>query len=83
MDAVIIFKELFIPIFHLFDNIQEWCGDRESSEMAFILQQVLRNGNFLVSLVVIREIFVFSSALCLFARCKTIDSLLAIKIAMI
>lgn len=56
LDGVIIFKELFVPIFFALEKIQK-DGNREESKKAITSQQTLKNGSFILAMVVIQYIF--------------------------
>lgn len=55
-DSIITFRDFFTPIFNALDNIYE-SGTDESSKKAFMYQQCMKNGGFIVAMIVINEIF--------------------------
>lgn len=51
LDAILVFKEFFAQIFAALENIQE-TGNSESSQKAFSFQQTLKNGYFIIAMLV-------------------------------
>lgn len=80
LDAVITFKELFVPIFFALEKIQ-MDGNREASKKAFTLQQALKNGNFILAMVVIQEIFSMAHPLSIYLQKVNVDLASAMETA--
>lgn len=55
-DSITMFRDFFTPIFNALDNIYE-SGNDESSKKAFMYQQCMKDGGFIVAMIVINEIF--------------------------
>lgn len=72
LEALITFKEFFLPIFTALENIQE-SENNETSKKAFIFQQTLKNGSFIVAMVVINEIFAYTEPLSIALQAKYVD----------
>lgn len=72
LDAIITFKDFFLPIFNALGNIEE-NGNNESSKKAFILRQTLKNGKFILKMVVIHEVFSLAHPLSVALQAKDSD----------
>lgn len=72
LDAIITFKEFFTPIFKALVDITEY-GNLESSKKANAYQQSLQSGNFIVSMIVIYEIFSITHPLSVSLQAKHVD----------
>lgn len=64
--------EFFSPIFTALENIQE-SENAESSKKAFIFQQTLKNGQFIVAMTVVHEIFALAEPLSVALQAKYVD----------
>lgn len=78
LDAIITFKEFFFPIFKALVDITEK-GNVESSKKAYSFQQTLKCGNFIVSMIVIYEIFSITQPLPIALQAKQVDLASAIE----
>lgn len=78
LDAIVAFHDLFLTIFIALDKIQE-NGNQETAQKAFILQQALKNSGFIVSMVVIREIFSLTQPLSTYLQAKHVDIASAVE----
>jgi len=80
LDAIITFKELFVPIVFALEKIQK-NGNREASKKAFTIQQTLKNGSFIVAMVVIQEIFSMAHPLSIYLQKINVDLASAMETA--
>lgn len=81
LDAVITFKEFFVPMFFALDKIQEDARDPETAKKAFAFQQVLKSGTFIIAMVVIHEIFSYTQALATYLQSVNVDLAAAVNMA--
>lgn len=80
MEAILQFEDFFMTIFSALEDI-EMTGNRESSKDAFAYQQSLRNGEFIVAMVVINEIFALSNPLTVYLQKTNVDLADAMEMA--
>lgn len=80
LDAVIMFKDFFYPIYIALIEIEEE-GDSKASQKASNLLHSMQNGSFIVAMVVIDEIFSFIQPLSVALQAKDIDLASALEMA--
>lgn len=80
MEAILQFEDFFKPIFSALEDI-EMTGNRESSKDAYSYQQALRNGEFIVAMVVINEVFAHAKPLTVYLQKTNIDLADAMEMA--
>lgn len=79
-DSIITFKDFFEPIFNALENIYN-SGNDESSSKAFMFQQTIKNGAFIVSMIVIHEVFSLAEPLSVSLQAKNADLASAVDMA--
>lgn len=79
-DSIITFTDFFEPIFNALETILD-SGNDESSKKAFMLQQTVKNGGFIVSMIVINEVFSLAQPLSTSLQTKNIDLISAVNLA--
>lgn len=79
-DSIITFKDFFEPIYNALENIYS-SGNDESSSKAFMFQQTLKNGGFIVALVIIYEVFSLAEPLSVSLQTKNADLASAVNMA--
>lgn len=80
LDSVITFKEFFPSIFIALENIQE-TGNTESSKSAFMFQKTLKDGKFIVAMIVINEMFALAQPLSVSLQSVQVDLASALEMA--
>lgn len=78
LDAIVVFKEFFAQIFAALENIQE-TGNSEASKKAFSFQQTLKNGYFIIAMLVTNRIFTLAQPLSTSLQSVYIDLCCAIE----
>lgn len=78
LDAIITFKELFIPIFFAL-QIFEQSENAEQSKQAFAFLQCIKNANFIVSMIVVHEVFSHAQPVSTALQGKNVDLASAIE----
>lgn len=79
-DSIITFNDFFTPIFNALEDIYN-TGNDESSKKAFMFQQSIKNGGFIVTMIVINEIFSLAEPLSVSLQAKNIDLAAAVNMA--
>jgi len=73
LDAVITFGEFFLPTYSALESMQESGFDSETCKKAFAFQQTLKSSPFIVSLVIIENIFSVVSPVTAYLQGVTVD----------
>lgn len=72
LDAIIKFKEMFVPIFITLEKIEEsWIG--ESAQKAATFKEMSKSSNFIISMLVIEELFAYAHPLSVSLQGKQVD----------
>lgn len=80
MEAILQFQDFLTPIFSALENI-EITGNPESSKTAFSYQQSLKNGEFIVAMVVLNEVFALAQHLTVYLQTINLDLAAAMDMA--